>query len=382
MFENFYDSCMDLTQSAYGTWSGGRFMHFGKTLSEQEFISNLRGAYDKGVRTFVTADVYGTKRADQLFGRAFEDIPRDSYALVGMIGHDFINGERQGSKGYPRFTDPTLRESKDYTSFLTEATHSSLADCKTDYFDLLMIHNPDEIGYISEEVWSGMDKIKQSGITQKIGIAPGPANGFVLDMIHVMETFGEVIDWSMLILNPFEPWPAGLILPAAEENNVDIITRVVDYGGLFHGQLKTGYKFKPGDHRSFRPEGWIDAGVEKLSKLQPILDKHNITPLQLSCLWNLSQPAVKSVIPTYTQEEYEGAKPILEQVAETIDMPNITFDADDLALIHELGDNTGCMKLKGASQRHETSERPDEWPMRPELLELAERRNLGSSWSY
>ena len=46
----------------------------------------------------------------------------------------------------------------------------------------------------------------------------------------------------------------------------------------------------------------------------------------------------------------------------------------------EAGDNTGCMKLKGASLRHEASERPDEWPMRPELLELAGRHGLGTEW--
>ena len=29
---------MDLTRTAYGTWSGGRFMHFGEPLSEERFL--------------------------------------------------------------------------------------------------------------------------------------------------------------------------------------------------------------------------------------------------------------------------------------------------------------------------------------------------------
>ena len=29
---------MDPTTTAYGTWSGGRFMHFGETLTEERFI--------------------------------------------------------------------------------------------------------------------------------------------------------------------------------------------------------------------------------------------------------------------------------------------------------------------------------------------------------
>jgi hypothetical protein len=38
------------------------------------------------------------------------------------------------------------------------------------------------------------------------------------------------------------------------------------------------------------------------------------------------------------------------------------------------------MTLKGASKRHATSERPDEWPMRDDLLELAGRYGLGADW--
>jgi hypothetical protein len=37
-----------------------------------------------------------------------------SYSLVGMVGHDFYQGERQGSRGYPRFTDPALRGEDGY----------------------------------------------------------------------------------------------------------------------------------------------------------------------------------------------------------------------------------------------------------------------------
>jgi hypothetical protein len=38
------------------------------------------------------------------------------------------------------------------------------------------------------------------------------------------------------------------------------------------------------------------------------------------------------------------------------------------------------MSLKGASKRHTASERPDEWPMRGDLLEIADRYGLGREW--
>src|SRR6476660_6344260 len=100
---------MDLTRTAYGTWSGGRFMHFGEPLDDEHFLGAIRHAYERGVRTFMTADVYGNGAADEMLGRALAGFPRSSYCLVGLLGHDYYKGERAGSKGYPRFTDPNLR---------------------------------------------------------------------------------------------------------------------------------------------------------------------------------------------------------------------------------------------------------------------------------
>ena len=87
-------------------WSGGRFMHFGEPLPDDRLVDLVRLAYSKGIRTFLTADVYGAGEADTLLGRALEGTPRDTYCLVGAIGHDFYQGQRDGSKGFSRFTSP------------------------------------------------------------------------------------------------------------------------------------------------------------------------------------------------------------------------------------------------------------------------------------
>ena len=84
-------------------------MHFGEVLEEARYIQAIQLAYTSGIRTFVSADVYGTGKADEILGVALRGIDRSTYCLVGTIGHDFYTGQRDGSKGYPRFTDPTLR---------------------------------------------------------------------------------------------------------------------------------------------------------------------------------------------------------------------------------------------------------------------------------
>lgn len=178
---------MQLTQTAFGMWSAGRFMHYGEPYDYDRFIDLIRFAYEKGIRTFVTADVYGAGEADALLGRALEGIPRDSYCLVGAAGHDFYEGEREGSKGFSRFTNAALRKPGAFADYLRAATEKSLARCQIDRFDLLLLHNTDATGYTSDAVWKGMDKLKDAGLTNQLGIAPGPANGFTLDLILAFE---------------------------------------------------------------------------------------------------------------------------------------------------------------------------------------------------
>lgn len=372
---------MEPTLTAYGTWSGGRFMHFGETLTEERFVSCIETAWQAGIRTFVTADVYGNGKADELLGRALRGIDRGNYSLVGMVGHDFYQGQRQGSSGYPRFTDPALRGPERYADFVRGAAARELERCGADRFDLLMLHNPDETGYTSEAVWQALQAAKDAGLTDMLGIAPGPANGFTLDLIDCFERFGELIDWAMLILNPLEPWPVGLSLPACEKHGVKVMTRVVDHGGVFHGDLgRPGHVFKPGDHRTFRPEGWVEQGMEKAGRMLPVAEKYGLTLLQFAAIWNLSHPAVASVVPTFIQETGDDARLIEAKIREFAALPNVRLTPAEVETVRHIGDNTGCMKLKGASQRHLASERPDEWPMRPELLELSVRCGLGADW--
>jgi aryl-alcohol dehydrogenase-like predicted oxidoreductase len=181
----------------------------------------------------------------------------------------------------------------------------------------------------------------------------------------------------MLILNPFEPWPGELALDTAAGNGVSVITRVVDYGGLFHDDVLPGHELAPGDHRGFRPEGWVEAGRERLDRIRPIADRHGLTMLQLACAWNLAHPAVEVVAPTLIQEPGPDAKPIELKRAELAAVPRESpLSPEEVAAIREVGDNTGSMLLKGATPDHEGEERPDRWAVGPEHAEVARRLGI------
>ena len=364
---------MEPTKTAYGIWSGGRFMHFGECLDEGRITALIRRAYSKGVRTFMTADVYGQGAADEMMGRALADFARDSYCLVGAVGHDFYQGERDGAKGFPRFTDTRLRPPERYADYLKTATEKALNRCQTDRFDLLLLHNPDSTGYSSDAVWNGMQAVREEGMADFLGIAPGPANGFTLDLILSFERFGGLMDWAMVILNPLEPWPGKLCLSAAEKYAVRLITRVVDYGGLFHDDVRPGHHFANGDHRTYRPAGWVEAGNEKMNKMRIFAEKYGLTMLQLACLWNLAHAPVKTVIPTLIQEAGERAKAIEAKADELAELPEVTLSAEDAASIESIGDNRGCMQLKGGNPNFSGKAEPDKWSLNPDLRSAAER---------
>ena len=371
---------MDPTTTALGTWSGGRFMHFGEPLEEERLKALLRpGA---GIDTVITADVYGEGAADRLLGEALRGVEREEYCLVGAIGHDFYTGEREGAKGFPRFTDLRLRGEDDYAAYIRMATERGLERIGAERFDLLLLHNPDRTGYTSAAVWEGMQAVREAGLTRLLGVAPGPANGFTLDLI----------DWAMIIFGPLEPWPGKLVLDAATAHDVSLIARVVDYGGLFHDDVLPGHRFAAHDHRKFRPEGWVEEGRETLEWMRPYAARHSLSMLQLACQWALAHPPVRCVAPTLIQEaavsgggggggrgSHLTPRPIEDKRAELAALstlrstPEAHLSNDEVAALRARGDNAGCMALKGANPDFEGEPQPDRWPLTGELAALAER---------
>jgi len=195
-----------------------------------------------------------------------------------------------------------------------------------------------------------------------------------LDLIDCFERFGDRIDWAMVILNPLEPWPGELCLDAAANRDIDVITRVVDYGGLFYDDLTSETELGRQDHRGFRPAGWIESGRERMEQMRPIAERAGLSMIQLACAWNLAHPAVKTVVPTLVQEAGPQARAVEDKRAELAALPaEQHLSAEDIETLRRLGDNSGSMKLKGATPDHEGDERADSWALYERLEDVAQR---------
>src|SRR5438128_2036485 len=250
-------------------------MSFGEPLDDGRLRALLRPG--DGIDTVITADAYGAGEADRALGEALAGIDREDYCLVGAIGHDFYEGAREGAKGYPRFTDPRLRQESSY----------------------------------------------------------------------------------------------------------------VDYGGLFHDDVLPGHEFSERDHRAFRPAGWVEDGRAKLERMRPIAERHQLTMLQLACAWNLAHDPVRCAAPTLIQERGSSARAVEDKRAELAafaralaarrsDRPDAgpgcgILGAEEVQAIRAIGDNSGCMALKGASPEHAGAEAPDRWQLDPSLAAVAAR---------
>ena len=57
------------------------------------------------------------------------------------------------------------------------ATERSLERCGVERFDLLLLHNPDRIGYSSPAVWEGMQAVREAGLTDCWAWRRGPPTG-------------------------------------------------------------------------------------------------------------------------------------------------------------------------------------------------------------
>ena len=144
---------MDPGITALGTWSGGRFMHFGEPLEEERLAALLRP--DAAIATVITADVYGAGDADRLLGRALAGVAARRGLRRRRRRPRFLRGRPRRRQGLPALHRPVAARPDAHAGYLRMATERSLERCGIDRFDVLLLHNPDRTGYGSEPSGTG-----------------------------------------------------------------------------------------------------------------------------------------------------------------------------------------------------------------------------------
>ncbi|CCO33886.1 Putative aryl-alcohol dehydrogenase C977.14c [Rhizoctonia solani AG-1 IB] len=166
---------------SYGSkeWSGW-------VLEEEEAIKHIKRAYDLGIQTFDTANVYSNGESERIFGRAIKqlNLPRDEivvmtklYGTVGRTPGDRVMDKAQGeARGY-------VNQSGLSRKHIFEAVKHSLERLQLDYVDVLQCHRFDYDTPI-EETMQALHDVVQAGYARYIGMSSCHAYQF-----HAMQNY-------------------------------------------------------------------------------------------------------------------------------------------------------------------------------------------------
>jgi aryl-alcohol dehydrogenase-like predicted oxidoreductase len=121
-------------------------------MGYRRFEELVRGAYDRGVRTFDMADMYGTHG---FFTWATKGLPRDSYSIITKIWF------RGGGIPEPEREDPAV------------LVERFLRELQTDHIDLLLLHcvvSPEWNVELRKQMDS-MSRLKERGLVKANGVS-------------------------------------------------------------------------------------------------------------------------------------------------------------------------------------------------------------------
>jgi aryl-alcohol dehydrogenase-like predicted oxidoreductase len=146
-------SGLKVSRLCFGTGMKGWMRQSNQTrLGAEKFQSLIRAAYEKGIRLFDLADLYGTHRH---IAAALKDVPRDTYKLITKIWWR--------PNGVPEKERPDAN--------LVVARF--LKELDTDYIDILLLHCVVSADWPTElsTYMQALDSMKKKGLVRATGVS-------------------------------------------------------------------------------------------------------------------------------------------------------------------------------------------------------------------
>ncbi len=295
-------SGINISPIIMGTWQAGKAMWVG--IDDNESRKAIKAAYDAGITTFDTAEVYGNGHSEKILGDTLHDV-RDKVVIASKVFSNHL----------------------EYNQVIN-ACHRSLKNLKSDYIDLYQIHwPPGSFGSKHvplEETMRAMNDLKTQGKILAIGVS-----NFSRSQLEEAVRYGE-IDSLQPPYSLFWRQVETDALPYCFKANITLLAYSSMAQGLLTGKFGPKHKFAVGDHRSnnrlFQPEHY--SRVQKaLDKLRPIADEKHVTLGQLALAWLIFQPGVCAIA---------GARNA-EQAVQNAQAGNVHLSEEELAAINEIG---------------------------------------------
>jgi aryl-alcohol dehydrogenase-like predicted oxidoreductase len=297
-----------LEVSAIGLGCMGVNFSYGHALDKQQAIDLIRGAVERGVTFFDTAEVYGPFTNEELVGEALAPF-RDQVVIATKFGWrlDPETGRQIGMDSRPEH--------------IREVAEASLRRLKVDVIDLLYQHRVDPDVPI-EHVAGTVKDLIQEGKVKHFGLSEPGAQ--TIRRAHAVQPITA-------IQNEYSLWTRGPekngVLQACEELGIGFVPYSPLGKGFLTGTMNENTKLASNDFRSilprFTPEA-MKANQALVDLLGRIAKKKNATPAQIAIAWLLGQKPWIVPIPGTTK---------LHRLEENLGAANVELTGDDFAEI-------------------------------------------------
>lgn len=262
-----------LEVSALGLGCMGMSFAMGPVPDRADMIALLRGAVEKGVTFFDTAEVYGPYTNEELLGEALAPF-RDEVVIATKFGFR-LNAD--GSPGWQG-----LDSSPDNIRSMVEA---ALKRLRVDAIDLLYQHRTDPDVPI-EDVAGAVGELIREGKVKHFGLSEAWED--TIRRAHAVQPVAALqSEYSLFWRDPEER-----VLPVCEELGIGFVPYSPLGKGFLTGGITRETKFAPGDGRASQPrfsDEAIAANLDLVDAVKSLAERKGVTPAQLALSWLLAQ---------------------------------------------------------------------------------------------
>jgi aryl-alcohol dehydrogenase-like predicted oxidoreductase len=281
---------------------------FGPAVDKQQGIALIRGAVERGVTFFDTAEVYGPYTNEELVGEALQPF-RDNVVIATKFGFDIKDGKMAGLNSRPEH--------------IKEVANASLKRLRTDRIDLLYQHRVDPEVPI-EDVAGAVKELIQEGKVKYFGLSE--AGTQTIRRAHKVQPVTA-------LQSEYSLWwrqPELEIIPTLEELGIGFVPFSPLGKGFLTGAINKETQFAANDFRNIVPrfsQENRDANQVLVDKIAAFAKQKNATPAQVALAWVLAQKPWIVPIPGTTK---------IHRLEENVGAVNLQLSANDLQQLDEL----------------------------------------------
>jgi aryl-alcohol dehydrogenase-like predicted oxidoreductase len=257
---------------------------FGGKVDAAGTAAILDAAFEAGINTVDTADVYSNGRSEEFVGRAIAE-RRQDWVLMTKFAMSLTRDGRPNTAGGSR-------------GYLRKALEASLKRLGTDYIDVYQVHQFDLFTPV-EETMAALDEVVRAGMVRYIGCSNYPAWRIAQSNEAAHRAHGVPFISSQPKYNVLDRSVELEHIPACEAYGLGLIPWSPLAGGFLSGKYHAGETLPEGTRlaasewarRSITDESWT-----QMEALRAVGDERDLTMTQLAVGWLIAQPVVRTVI--------------------------------------------------------------------------------------